>query len=152
MFRNCELNRFNISISCGDFHIEGPELFIIDLGWVQHPGFEFWAPRKIGSQCRWWFRYPKQPGMYQNPVNNGIRHLSTGAGFLLSTVCPKWNGESFFGTIILPESLKLTVCTWKLMVGRQAFPVGMAYFPGRDASFRECKCRIAKHKESNRIW
>ena len=98
------------------------------------------------------FRYPKQPTMYQNRwTNNGISHLSTGAGFLLSTVCPQQNGESVLRTINLPESLKLRVCTLKLMVGRQAFPVGMAWFPGRDASFRECKCRIAKHKKSNRI-
>ena len=32
-------------------------------------------------------RNPKQPpGMYKTPVNNGINYLSTGAGFLPSTV------------------------------------------------------------------
>ena len=32
-------------------------------------------------------RNPKQPpGMYKNPVNNGINYISTGAGFLPSTV------------------------------------------------------------------
>ena len=94
---------------------------------------------------------PNNQQCTKTAVNNGISHLSTGAGFLLSTVCPQQNGESVLRTINLPESLKLRVCTLKLMVGRQAFPVGMAWFPGRDASFRECKCRIAKHKKSNRI-
>ena len=38
------------------------------------------------------------------------------------------------------SSLKLTICHWKRMVGRRSFPVGMAYFEGQTASFRECNC------------
>ena len=32
-------------------------------------------------------RNPAPPEMQKNPVNNGINYLSTGAGFLPSTVC-----------------------------------------------------------------
>ena len=36
-------------------------------------------------------KYPAPPGMYKNPTNNGINYLSTGAGFLPSTVsCDYW--------------------------------------------------------------
>ena len=31
-------------------------------------------------------RNPAPPGMYKNPVNNGMKYLSTGAGFCPSTV------------------------------------------------------------------
>ena len=38
-------------------------------------------------------RNPAPPGMYQNPVDNGINYLSTGAGFQPSTVphCSKYS-------------------------------------------------------------
>ena len=39
-------------------------------------------------------------------------------------------------------SLKLTVCTWKLMVGILVSIWGPAYFQGRTVSFRECRCLI----------
>ena len=32
-------------------------------------------------------RKPAPPGMYETPMNDGINYLSTGAGFLPSTVC-----------------------------------------------------------------
>ena len=32
-------------------------------------------------------RNPAPPGMYETPMNDGINYLSTGAGFLPSTVC-----------------------------------------------------------------
>ena len=54
----------------------------------------------------------------------------------LENVCPFKHGN--FGHL---PSLKLTVSTWKWMVGIRSFPFAMAYFLGY-VSFRECKFRL----------
>jgi len=60
------------------------------------------------------------------------------------------NPASFKKTLQL-SSLKLTVCTWKLMVGRLLSLWGPAYFQGRAVSFRECKLP-GNHGQQRSNW
>ena len=50
--------------------------------------FGIFGPEKVSCYCGWKKSCTTLDGW--NPINNGINHLSTGAGFLPSTVCPVW--------------------------------------------------------------
>ena len=66
-----------------DFHTCTPIWMVYDgkkqLKWM--------APGNRGTTCGW-LRNPAPPCMVETPLNNGINHVSTGAGFLPSIISP----------------------------------------------------------------